>query len=250
VLQIKSELYELRHDINLPAHCILILLFRTIHNLNRRIFNEMAVIAQPDFARNVLPHLSSLEGDEAGADPADVSRRYGIPMERIVVLSRNENPYGPTPRVRQVLRDVPLNRYPDSRPFIEALSRYTGSPAESIVTGAGMDEIITTACRIFLGPSDKAAIPYPTYSLYALAAQLCGAAPLYYPRRDDFSVDEIPCGAKMAFICSPNNPTANALSEESVRAMLESTDAVVFWTRPMPSSQGGAWRGLCGSTTT
>ncbi len=249
MLQIKSELYELRHDINLPAHCILILLFRTlqfrpIHNLNSRIFNAIPVIAQPDFARNVLPHLSSLEGDEAGADPAEVSRRYGIPVERIVVLSRNENPYGPTPQVRQALLDVPLNRYPDSRPFIKALSRYTGSPAESIVTGAGMDEIITTACRIFLGPSDKAAIPYPTYSLYALAAQLCGAAPLYYPRRDDFSVDEIPCGAKMAFICSPNNPTANALSEESVRAMLESTDAVVFLDEAYAEFAGKSLEGL------
>jgi histidinol-phosphate aminotransferase len=186
------------------------------------------VTAQPDFAKNVLPHLARLEEDEAGPDPAEVSKRYGIPLDRIAVLSRNENPYGPSPRVQQALQSVSLNRYPDSRPFIGALSRYTCLPGGNIVIGAGMDEIITTASRIFLGPGDRAAIPYPTYSLYALASQLCGADPLYYPRSKDFSVDAVPAGAKMAFICSPNNPTGNALSEESVRAILESTDAIVF----------------------
>ena len=32
----------------------------------------------------------------------------------------------------------------------------------------------------------------------------------------------------MAFICSPNNPTGNVTDEEEVRALLESTDAIVF----------------------
>ncbi len=181
-----------------------------------------------DFVKNVLPHLFSLEEDEAGPDPAEVSRRYGIPAESIVVLSRNENPYGPSPRLRESLQNVTLNRYPDSKPFREALSRYTGFSEDGIVIGAGMDEVITTVCRIFLGRGDRAAVPVPTYSLYGLAAELCGSAPLYYSRREDFSVEEVPRDAKMAFLCSPNNPTGNALSEENVRAVLESTDAIVF----------------------
>ena len=182
-----------------------------------------------DFTKNVLPFLSQLEEDEAGPDPSEISQRYGISPESIVMLSRNENPYGPSQRLCAALKDVPLHRYPDSRPFVKALSRYTGYPEEFLVAGAGMDEIITTICRIFLGPGDSALIPVPTYNLYGLAVELCGALPHFQSRLSGFAVDtKIPERIKMAFLCSPNNPTGNSLSEENVRAVVEGTDAIVF----------------------
>jgi len=182
-----------------------------------------------DFTKNVLPFLSLLEEDEAGPDPLEISHRYGISEENIVVLSRNENPYGPSPLLHAALKDVPLNWYPNSQQFLKSLSRYTGYPEECLVVGAGMDEIITTICRIFLGRGDAALIPVPTYNFYGLAVELCGARPIYQPRIAGFDVDrQIPKNIKMTFLCSPNNPTGNALSEEDVRAVLESTESIVF----------------------
>jgi histidinol-phosphate aminotransferase len=62
-----------------------------------------------------------------------------------------------------------------------------------------------------------------------VAAELCGARPQYRPRTEGFAVEAtVPAGVKMAFLCSPNNPTGNALSEENVRAVVEGTDAIVF----------------------
>ena len=182
-----------------------------------------------DFTKNILPFLSQLEEDEAGPDPSEISQRYGISENSIVMLSRNENPYGPSPLLRAALMDVPLHRYPNSQPFLKALSGYTGYPEECLVAGAGMDEIITTICRIFLGPGDTALIPVPTYNFYGLAVELCGAVPFFQTRLSGFAVDmKIPERIKMAFLCSPNNPTGNALSEENVRAIVEGTDAIVF----------------------
>jgi len=181
------------------------------------------------FARNVLSFLSHLDEDDAGPDPLEEARRLGIRPEDMIVLSRNENSYGPSPAVRAALQDAPLNRYPDSRPFLLALSKYTGYPEDWIVAGAGMDEIITTVCRIFLGQGDRAYIPAPTYNFYAVAAQLCGAQPEYRPRTAGFAVEaSVPAGVKMAFLCSPNNPTGDSLSEENVRAVVEGTDGIVF----------------------
>ena len=182
-----------------------------------------------DFTKNLLPFLSHLEEDEAGPDPLEVAQKLGIPVQSLVVLSRNENPYGPSPLVREALLDAPVHRYPDSRPFLSALSSYTGYPLEWLVAGAGMDEIITTICRLFLGPGDAALIPVPTYNFYGVAVQLCGARPLFSARISGFAVDpKVPKGVKMVFLCSPNNPTANALTEENVRAIVEGTDAIVF----------------------
>lgn len=178
-----------------------------------------------------MPYLFDLDPDEAGPDPSEVSARYGIPSEKIVILSRNENPYAPSPKVLDALKSLQLNRYPDSRPFIEALSEYTGYRAKNIIAGAGMDEIVLTMTRLFLGPGDSALIPVPTYTLYSLAARLCGALPAYQQRLANFEADlvsKIPEGAKMVFLCSPNNPTGNVISEKDLRAIVESTDAIVF----------------------
>jgi histidinol-phosphate aminotransferase len=38
----------------------------------------------------------------------------------------------------------------------------------------------------------------------------------------------IPEGMKMVFLCSPNNPTGNSISEERLRQIVESTSAIVF----------------------
>jgi histidinol-phosphate aminotransferase len=176
-----------------------------------------------------MPFLTDLDPDEAGPNPADISRRYGLPPDQILMLSRNENPYGPSPKVWEDLRSVRIHRYPDPEPFLETISDYTGYPKQNIVAGAGMDEVITVMARLFLGKGDKALIPIPTYSFYGLAVRICGANPVYQQRGEDFEVDpEIPEGFKLIFLCSPNNPTGNTISEKTVRMIAESTQAIVF----------------------
>ncbi len=182
-----------------------------------------------DYSENLNPFLADLVPDESGPDLKDVSSKCRIPEDKIAVLSLNENPYGPSPNVWKALKDVPLNRYPDYKPFLKALSNYAEYPEENIVVGAGMDEIITTIARLFLGQGDKALIPVPTYNLYGLAASLCGALPVYRPRLQGFEVDlDIPDGIKMIFLCTPNNPTGNSLSEKSARTIAESAKGIVF----------------------
>ena len=56
-----------------------------------------------DYSRNLMPYLSEVEPDEAGPDLAGVCKKYGIAPEDMILMSRNENPYGPSPRVREAL---------------------------------------------------------------------------------------------------------------------------------------------------
>ena len=211
--------------------------------------NTIAVIKtsvrdQADFAKNVLAFLADLDEDEAGPDPHQAAMRLGLPLQDLIVLSRNENPYGPSPMVGAAMQDGPFHRYPDSRPFLEALAGYTGFSSEWLVAGAGMDEIISTTCRIFLGRGDRALIPVPTYNYYALAAGLCGARPEYRARTAGFSLEPHLPGLKMIFLCSPNNPTGEALSEDSVRSLLEETDAIVFLDEAYIEFAGKSLAGL------
>ncbi|MCJ7445067.1 MAG: histidinol-phosphate transaminase [Methanotrichaceae archaeon] len=182
-----------------------------------------------DYSHILIPYIQELEPDEAGPDPSFVSAKYGIPLEKIIILSRNENPFGPSPKVLKVLNGISLNRYPNPTEFIEALSIYSGYPVENIVVGAGMDEVITTITRLFLKPGDESLIPSPTYGYYSNAVKLCGALPIYL--KDNFSFHigtEVLEKVKIIFLCSPNNPTGSVMPEKTICRIAESTEAIIF----------------------
>lgn len=165
----------------------------------------------------------------AGKGFTEVSRKYGLKPEEIVKLGSNENPYGPSPKVAEALQNVSPERYPEPELLMAGLAGYTGFPEEMIVIGAGMDGVMDTLTRLFLEKGDRTFIPTPTFSYYEILTVLSGAKPVFSPRGKEFEVQtNIPADTKMAFLCSPNNPTGNVTDEEEVRALLESTDAIVF----------------------
>ena len=175
------------------------------------------------------PSLGQLKPYVAGKGFTEISRKYGLKPEDIVKLGSNENPYGPSPKVAEALRSITPERYPEPEDLMAGLSGYTGYPEEMIVIGAGMDGVMDTLTRLFLEPGDRTFIPTPTFSYYEILTTLAGANPLFSLRGPKFQISqELPSGIKMAFLCSPNNPTGNTTSEDEVRAMVESTDAIVF----------------------
>ncbi|MDM7934525.1 MAG: histidinol-phosphate transaminase [Methanothrix sp.] len=177
----------------------------------------------------IRPCLRDLSPYVAGKGFAEISRRYGIPPERIIKLGSNENPYGPSPRVMEALQRISPERYPETEDLMAGLEEYTGLPEEMIVVGAGMDGVMDTLTRLFLEPGDRTLIPIPTFSYYEILTTISGARPVFLPRGRQFEVpEEMPEGVRMVFLCSPNNPTGNLMPEDDLRRIVESTDAIVF----------------------
>ncbi|HNU39635.1 MAG: putative aspartate aminotransferase 2 [Euryarchaeota archaeon ADurb.Bin190] len=175
------------------------------------------------------PALNFLHPYVAGKGFGEISRRYGFDAADIVKLGSNENPYGPSPRAREALASAAMERYPEPEELLAGLSAYTGFPQDMILLGAGMDGVMDTLSRIFLEPGDTTFIPTPTFSYYEILTIMAGARPIFSARGPRHELAEaVPEKAKMAFLCSPNNPTGNVLSEKELRAILESTDAIVF----------------------
>ncbi len=175
------------------------------------------------------PCLGDLKPYVAGKGYTEISRRYGIKPEDIIKLGSNENPYGPSPGAIRAMQEVSPERYPEPEDLITSLSSYTGCPEEMVVIGAGMDGVMDTLTRLFLERGDRTLIHIPTFSYYAILTTLAGATPVFAKRGPEFQIStEVPDGTKMVFLCSPNNPTGNVTSEDEVRAVLESTNAIVF----------------------
>lgn len=163
----------------------------------------------------------------------EIAKEQGI--KRIARLASNENPFPPSPKALQCAEKAlhEVNRYPPEvhRTLVKALAERFGYP--SVVLGNGMDGVIETVLRTLIDPGDRVVIAQPTFSFYGTAATAQSASVVSVPRRSDFSVD-IPAfigacqDAKLAFLCTPNNPTGTFTPLEEVREILDATDTLLF----------------------
>lgn len=169
-----------------------------------------------------------------------LSARLGRAPHEIIKLDANENPYGPSPRVREALAKLEYAHiYPDpeSNALRAALAKNTGLPAENLLAGSGADELIDLLTRIFLQPNDVVIDCPPTFGMYAFDTALNSGRVLNVPRRSDFSVDveaivgahrDAPLRPKLLFLTSPNNPDGSIIADEDLRRLLALPLAVVL----------------------
>lgn len=152
------------------------------------------------------------------------------PVSALIKLDANENPYGPSPRARAALAALDTTHiYPDpeARALRALLSEYAGVDAAHILAGAGADELIALILQLFLAPGDAVVNAPPTFGMYAFDTPLAHGRVIDAPRRADFSLD-VPAieaaardsGAKLLFICSPNNPDGSVIPPETVERLL------------------------------
>ncbi|RXE57322.1 histidinol-phosphate aminotransferase [Methanoculleus taiwanensis] len=163
----------------------------------------------------------------------EVAREHGF--DRVARLASNENPRPPSPLAVEAAHAALRagNRYPDERmdALSQALRRYHGD--FRFVTGAGMDGVIETVIRTIVEPGERVVVATPTFSFYGIAAGAHGAVVENIPRNADFSVDtgafaDACRGAKLAFLCSPNNPTGTTTPPSAVREILDAIDGMLF----------------------
>ena len=128
-----------------------------------------------------------------------------------------------------------LNRYPEPQPraLIERLSSLYGVDPSSVLACRGSDEAIDLLVRAFCRAGEDAVLVCPpTFGMYATAARIQGAYIVSVPLSEakGFAlhtravIEQCTPEVKIVFLCSPNNPTGNLLSEE---AILTVTDALL-----------------------
>lgn len=143
-------------------------------------------------------------------------------------INANESPFN---NVNTATLDFSkLNRYPECQPpeLIKAYSKYCGVSEGKIVASRGADEAIDLLIRAFCIPGvDSIACFGPTYGMYAISAntfnvgvKALNLCPTYNLPAN--YVDDVH-GAKLVFICNPNNPTGTVLSraviEQAIKAL-------------------------------
>jgi len=142
-----------------------------------------------------------------------------------VFLDANENPH-----------NKPLNRYPDPHQteLKTVIAGIKGIPVDSIFLGNGSDEGIDLLFRVFCEPGrDNVITVDPTYGMYGVCAQINAVKRKSVLLGADFSLDPdaviqaVDERSKLIFLCSPNNPTSNALNREDMIRILDHVNCLV-----------------------
>ncbi len=176
----------------------------------------------------VRGNILSMRGYAPGEQPTDSS---------IIKLNTNENPYPPSPRVRQVLLDWAgqrLQLYPDpsARKLRETAGRLYGFRPEQIIAGNGSDDLLTIGVRTLVDQGDSLAYVDPSYSLYPVLAKIQGAQAAILPLDDDFQLpEELPAAVAacpLLFIARPNAPTATSFPMRRMERLCRQFAGVVW----------------------
>ncbi|HEY9220858.1 MAG TPA: histidinol-phosphate transaminase [Lutibacter sp.] len=143
----------------------------------------------------------------------------------MIFLDANENPF-----------ENGVNRYPDpqQRTVKSTLSKLKGISEKQILLGNGSDEVLDLLFRAFCEPKKDNIITLPpTYGMYGVLANINTVENREVLLSEDFqpqvekileTVDE---NTKIIFLCSPNNPTGNTFSDESVVYLLQNFNGLV-----------------------
>jgi len=181
---------------------------------------------------------------------------YSIPDGRCEIdLSDNTNLWGPAPTALRALAtsaEVDVSRYPVAyEPALaSALARYAGVPADMIACGCGSDDVLDSAIRAFAEPGKVLCMPAPSFSMISFFARTNGLRPLAIPltQRLDADVEAmLETGARIIYLCSPNNPTGSALSRKVVETIVDRAPGLVIVDQAYAEFGGDSFTDLAAS---
>jgi histidinol-phosphate aminotransferase len=182
-------------------------------------------MASPKFVR---PNVRQMEGYTPGEQPA--------PGERVVKLNTNENPFPPSAKVMQAIREVEpetLRRYPNPTGdlFRNAAAETFGLSPDMILCGNGSDDILTIATRTFVPAGGTLAYPDPTYSLYPVLAKLEEAKTTTVDWGTEWSLplDELlETKADAIYLCNPNAPSGTFVTPSQIATLASKFDGLLL----------------------
>lgn len=143
----------------------------------------------------------------------------------MIFLDANENPF-----------QNGVNRYPDpQQSSVKAvLAKQRNINQNQILLGNGSDEVLDLIFRAFCEPKvDNVITLPPTYGMYGVLANINAVENREVLLSEDFQpqvekiLETVDSTTKIIFLCSPNNPTANSFSDESVVKLLQNFKGLI-----------------------
>jgi len=155
-----------------------------------------------------------------------------------VRLDLNENAWGCSPRVIEVLRDVvpeDISLYPAYEPFIRKIAALNQVEEEQLILSNGADDSIRCVFDAFAEKGDEVIIPVPNYGMFDIYSRIRGVNIVNVLYNDDFSfptqrlLEKVTKKTKLIIIVNPANPLATAIPENDLFEILKTAkDSIIL----------------------
>ena len=131
-----------------------------------------------------------------GRSKEEIVNEFNINEKDIIKLGSNENPWGPSSKVKTaILNEVDnVNRYPESdlTKLESEIANYAGvKPNQVIIGGDGADEVLDSLIKTFIEPGDEFIVPLPSYTNYEFLLNLWAIPLMVIGIKYNFDVDSI-----------------------------------------------------------
>ena len=153
--------------------------------------------------------------------------------ENIIKLSSNENSYGPSPKVMEVIKKEEIllntNRYPniDGFKLRQKLASVNNLDPNRIVLGCGSDETLLFAALAFCQDGDEIVHAEHGFEMYSIISKVVGATSKLIKEDKNFKINvnsilnEVTPSTKVIYLANPNNPTGTYLTRNEIVSFLK-----------------------------
>jgi threonine-phosphate decarboxylase len=188
----------------------------------------------------VRDNVKNLKPCVHGAEVLGAAEESGLFPQDILDFSSSVNPLGPSKRALDAAKVAfsQIAAYPDSnsKELRQVLANHFGIKKENIVVGNGSTELMYLFAEVFMRKGDRAVMPAPTFGEYASAVCKTGESIKFVKLGKTFTIEPESfkrdiIGAKLVFLCNPNNPTSMLISQEILKDIIETSlaqNALVF----------------------
>ena len=157
----------------------------------------------------------------------------------VVKLNTNENPYPPSPAVREALANfdaASLRRYPPATAHAlrQQIAAHFALRLDQVVVTNGGDEGLRLAMTTFVDPGATFGMAEPSYSLYPVLAAVQDCAVAAIPLQDDWTVPDgfakqlNDAETKLACLVNPHAPSGALTTADDIAALAAQLNGVLL----------------------
>ena len=157
------------------------------------------------------------------------------PKERnLIKLNTNENPYPPSPKVEQALREMNIDcmrLYPDpaAHLLVKAIADFYHLQEDQVFVGVGSDDVLAMTFMTFFNSKKPILFPDITYSFYDVWADMLRIPYKTIPLKEDFTIEPEDYFRENGGIIfpNPNAPTGVELPLTQIEKIIQANPDVI-----------------------
>jgi histidinol-phosphate aminotransferase len=175
------------------------------------------------------PNIAAMQGYVPGYQPPDIASW--------IKLNTNENPYPPSPKVREAILaelgsdGASLRTYPSasSQALRDAAGKLLGFDPSWIIMANGSDEVLNNLIRACAGQGQEVGYVHPSYSYYSTLAEIQGAIVCTYGLNEKYRIEAFPeyYQGKIFFLTTPNSPLGFAFPIDYIEELVQNCGGVL-----------------------